>query len=327
MDDDRNYQPAAEPVALNGDSPGALIRAARERNRLSQEDLASATRLPLATIRALEADTTAALTEPVYIRGYFRKCAQTLGIPVERLLALYTPGSGPQLTRAKMPLTLASNVGEPRAAGSQWPLLIATVVIVVGVAIWYFMGQQHLPLSSLSLNMSETAPTETSAQQPAPSSAPSSGLAPSTSRGIDLAPQQPLADRAPPPAEPAAAGWPTVTPMPPGQIAAPDRTPAQQSGQTSAAAVSLPPPATGATRLSLAVRHASWARVEDANGRVLINRVLQSGERPEFSGQAPYSVVLGYAPGVELQYDGQPVDISAYVSASSTARFTVPAAR
>jgi hypothetical protein len=37
-------------------------------------------------------------------------------------------------------------------------------------------------------------------------------------------------------------------------------------------------------------------------------------------------VFLGYAPGVDLEYDGKPVDVSAHQRSNSTARLTVPAA-
>jgi len=66
-------------------------------------------------------------------------------------------------------------------------------------------------------------------------------------------------------------------------------------------------------------------RIEDSSGRVLLNRTLSAGESVSLNGVAPFKVVLGFAPGVQMQVDGRTFDFASYVNASQTARFSVPA--
>ena len=75
--------------------------------------------------------------------------------------------------------------------------------------------------------------------------------------------------------------------------------------------------------LVLRFREASWVRVEDGSGRRVLNGLVQGGELREIDEQGPYAVFLGYAPGVEVRYQGEPIDVSAYVRGNNTARFTV----
>jgi cytoskeleton protein RodZ len=83
--------------------------------------------------------------------------------------------------------------------------------------------------------------------------------------------------------------------------------------------------ASGGT-LSLSVTKNCWVHIEDADGKLLLSRMAYPGNRFQLSGHAPYAVFLGYAPGVDLEYDGKPVDVSAHQRSNSTARLTVPAA-
>jgi cytoskeleton protein RodZ len=69
----------------------------------------------------------------------------------------------------------------------------------------------------------------------------------------------------------------------------------------------------------------SWVRVEDDNGKVLLSGVIQQGDHQVLSGKAPYSVFLGNAPGVKLEYHGAAVDLASHTRAKdNTARLSVP---
>ncbi|MHA7833484.1 MAG: helix-turn-helix domain-containing protein, partial [Algiphilus sp.] len=77
--------PQTGPVA----SPGEMLREAREAQGRSTQDLAEAAKLPQATVVALEADDFELLKEPVYVRGYYRKCALMLEADVDAIVAAY----------------------------------------------------------------------------------------------------------------------------------------------------------------------------------------------------------------------------------------------
>ncbi|WP_386366320.1 helix-turn-helix domain-containing protein [Stutzerimonas tarimensis] len=63
-----------------------------------------------------------------------------------------------------------------------------------------------------------------------------------------------------------------------------------------------------------------WTRVTAADGTVLLNALVPSGMVRVLQGQPPFSVVLGFARGVEVIYNGNAVDLAPY-RRGETARF------
>ena len=74
--------------------PGRLVREARERARLSTEDLAAQIKLARVTLDAIERDDFAQLNEPVYVRGYYRKLAKVLPVTEAELISAYEAVAG-----------------------------------------------------------------------------------------------------------------------------------------------------------------------------------------------------------------------------------------
>ena len=96
-------------------------------------------------------------------------------------------------------------------------------------------------------------------------------------------------------------------------------TPTMQS-ETEAA-----PPTQGtapADRLTLSFRGDSWVEVHDATGERLMYRLGRSGETRTVTGQAPFQVLLGNAPDVDVKIDGKEFDVSAHTR-GKVARFKV----
>lgn len=268
------------------DSPGQTIRVARERARLSLDELAAHTRLARSTLEALERDDFGALLEPVYVRGYYRKCAKVLALPEQQLIKAYEARVTPRAPQppAKLRLGAGGDIEPSRRWGRV--LTLAVIGVLLGAAVWY-LRQSREPLLPAVL-----APPP-QAQMPAA-----------------VAPLEPAAG-------PAADMAPANEPLPMPAQAAPATEPAEPGAAAAAA---------GGQQLLLNFVSTSWARVEDADGRVLLNRVVQSGERQLLDGKPPYSVFLGNAPGVELVFQGQPLDIKGLVKDNATARFSVPLA-
>lgn len=298
------------------DSPGQRVRLAREKARLSIEELATLIRLPRATVEALERDDYDALQEPVFVRGYYRKCAKVLGIPEAPLLGAYQGrGAGPPLARPdRLSLSLGSDLGRSRHRSSHLTILAPTLAIVVCVALWFLYGQSRNPSPrSSALDLASTAGADRSFV---------------TGPGIPITPL-------PQPGVSAMATWPES----PVAIATGPETPPAAGALAEAPALSVtasetaagPAPQTQLSRadpakaLVIDITSTSWARIEDTQGRVLLNRVLQAGERETLSGEPPYQVVIGYAPGVVMSFAGEPFDFKPFVTSTATARFSVPA--
>ena len=112
-----------------------------------------------------------------------------------------------------------------------------------------------------------------------------------------------------------------ATPPP---VAAPAEVPMPPAGPV-APAPTIPEVATAeAGRLVLEFEQASWVEISDSSGRLLSGE-QPAGSRQVLSGQPPFSVALGNAPGVRLSVDGQPwpVPDDARAAGSKVARFRI----
>jgi cytoskeleton protein RodZ len=277
--------PPAEPApAPAPPSPGAMIRAARERKRLSVEDLAQQTKLSRATVEALERDDFGALLEPVYVRGYYRKCAKMLELPEDSLISAYDRRVGPTAPRTPAKIRLSATAD----AGSGWiPRLIGTLLVLaaigLGAVLWFLRGDP-IPAQTPPLVTPELA-------APGASPAPSPAVAPTAA---PTAPETPAA------------------------AASEDASAAAPVEDESAPAVA------GEGRISLRFNETSWARINDASGKTLINGLMDAGQQQVLRGELPLSVFLGNAPGVELRFNGEPVPLAPYTQDNNIARFSLP---
>lgn len=281
----------AEPVSPA--SPGRLLRQARERAGLGAEDLAGQLKLAKGTLEALERDDFLALSEPVYVRGYYRKIAKVLPVPEADLIAAYDALSKPAATTPAMrriPLAGGVAAGTSRQHRGQGLWVAAGVLILVGILFALAEREPPQRLVPVEAPVPENAPA---VPAPAPESA-----APVTSAAPSVAP-----DSAPS----AAAAAPAAT-VP-----------------TPAPAATAPPPAAVPDQIVLEFSESSFVRIEDSRGRTLAIGLVRGGERQALDGQPPYTVFLGNAQNVRVFFNGQPVDFSPHInSQNDTARFTVP---
>src|SRR5690625_4149762 len=67
-------------------TPGEMLREARISHDYSVADLCAQTMLSKRTIEALEDNSFEALSQPVFARGYYRKCAKVLGMDADALM-------------------------------------------------------------------------------------------------------------------------------------------------------------------------------------------------------------------------------------------------
>ena len=64
--------------------------------------------------------------------------------------------------------------------------------------------------------------------------------------------------------------------------------------------------------LRINVQSESWLEVSDASGKVLVSALQPTGSRQALAGRAPFTLVVGNAPGVQVEYQGKAVDLSPY---------------
>ena len=161
-------------------SPGALLRQARQRAGLGAEDLAGQLKLAKGTLEALERDDFAALSEPVYVRGYYRKIAKVLPIAESELIDAYNARTKP--APAKQPLRrlpLAGGVAAGTSRHSRGPGLGLVIVALVGAGILFALATreptQRLAGTRGSAAVPPPAPATAAPVTPAPAAAAAPG--------------------------------------------------------------------------------------------------------------------------------------------------------
>jgi cytoskeleton protein RodZ len=193
--------PAPPPEPLP--SPGALLRAARERAGLGAEDLAGQLKLAKGTLEALERDDFAALSEPVYIRGYYRKIAKVLPVAESELIGAYNARTRAPAPAAaplrRLPLAGGVAAGTSRHSRGPGPLVIVGAIVAIGIVVALATRQ---PPQRLAKPPATDAPSAAPAPQVAPPApvTPEPGVGPAAQSAAPT-----TAAPAPAPAAPAAA--------------------------------------------------------------------------------------------------------------------------
>lgn len=63
-------------------------------------------------------------------------------------------------------------------------------------------------------------------------------------------------------------------------------------------------------RLAFTFTDDCWVEVRGADGRNLFSDLGRGGSRLVLVGEGPFHILLGYAPGVELAYNGEPLPLA-----------------
>ncbi|MES1943795.1 cytoskeletal protein RodZ [Salinisphaera sp. PC39] len=278
-------------------SPGERLRRAREDKGLSLDELAAQTLLSRSTLVALEENDFERLSQPVFVRGYYRKCAKVLDLPEDELMTAYAEYTGVPGPRPASPgqVDVIPQDVTPRSWRALSLLLTVAFVVAALAVVWWLV-----PRLTGGLGDDGTTPAvdrgafERSALQP-PAGGEASGQ--ETQAAGANAPDTTGASSETPPArtsEPAAPETETTT-------------------------------AAGSARLELRFEARSWVEVRDATGARLLDGILPAGSERMLEGEPPYQVSLGNAPAVELRLGGRPVDFSDRIRDNNTVRLTLPA--
>lgn len=277
------------------EKPGQTLRRARERAGFSIEDLAAQLKLTRATLEALEADDFETLHEPVYVRGYYRKCSKVLPVTSAELIAAYDVHVKPVAPASPRRVPLAGGANIPTSGAGGGGLYLALGAgLLFGIALWLGSGESPTPAPIKPATVPVAAEPE-----PLPS-----------------VPDASVETETPVAPDPAATATTVTTPV----------------ETTSETVVVLPPPpapvvppaaVVASETLTMNFTEASWVRVEDARNKMLLIGLVRAGERKVLRGEVPYTVFIGNAQKVQVEFRGKLFDFSRYVQ-NDTARFTVP---
>lgn len=321
------------------ETPGSLLREAREAKKLSCHEVAAYLRLTSSVIEMLESDDYSKFPGPTFVRGYLRSYARYIGLPVERVLEAYERLSIPEPVQ----LLAQTPVRKQLHSNDRWVRAVTYIVVVLVIALPLLWWKNEI---ALRLWQPED-PIAGDAQLPATDSQPSNDVADAQTSVPEQVTYTPTQSSAQPDTAGTTVGAP-VSATGAGDSAQPNQeagpgiavvgdasanSTAIDARETGVAAAqppspmpANPPQESSATdeqdALVLRFSEDSWVEIKGGDGKRLLNGLMQAGATRTVNGNPPFSLVLGNAPGVSVEYNGQPFDISPFRS-GRVARFAI----
>ena len=291
----------SEGTATPASSAGAWLKNARQQRGLHIAALAVMLKVPQSKLEALEADRFDLLPDATFARALATAMCRALKVDAAPVLALLPRASDREFdVRQGLNQPFRERGAGPIDGGMlalvSRPVVWGPVVLLLAAAAVYWIPPGWLPersdvnaaapAASAVIVAAASAPTAEYVAAPVVAS-PASVAAVDSSAAAAAVASAP-AQRAPEPVASAPLQVREVAP-PPNPVKA----------------------ASAGDALKITATAQSWVEVSDAQGQVLISRVLREGEAQEFSGAAPYKVRVGNVSGTQLEWRGRAVDLSA----------------
>jgi cytoskeleton protein RodZ len=294
--------------------------AARERLGLGRGEVAQRLKLHPRQLDAIERGDWSALPGRAFARGCVRSYGRLIGADVEPLLEAIGSVSASDGLRSSAslaaPLPRGSGFGFDGEGGrSKWPWAVLGVIGVIAVGL--FFGRDGDVSKVSSWIGGESAPPGAAA----PAGKPGDAAVPAAASSAP-----PVSSVVPPPLRQSAGGGQSA--------AAPAQAPAsgQQSSPGGAAApgtavtpgipmasppAPVPVPATKAPApqavppppIRLTVRQDAWIDIRQADGKSAFTGTVKPGAPVDVVGTAPFSLTIGNANQVTLEFEGKPVEL------------------
>ena len=272
---------------------GARLKAAREQRGMSLKKAAGELRLEAPVVEALEAGDLLRVGPTVYAKGYLRRYALLLGLPVEEILGAYGIGNALPIRADTAPdriVPVRQPVSAPQMLGG-----LAAALLLAAV-VWWKPWTQPTP------EMPAAAPAE----------------APVAERAPTVLPDEPVVAHAPAPEprHPRAAAVARALP-----VSVPASAPRSATTDSGANEAATEQPGAGRARLRLSFTSDSWVEVRDAQGNKAFVGNGSANTVKSIAGQAPMHVYLRRGSGVQLELNGHTVAIGTQFFAGDVARF------
>ena len=292
------------------DGVGQQLRAAREAKNLSLAEAAQSLKLAPRQVAALESEDWSSLPGNTMVRGFVRNYARVLNLDADALM------HGLDATQMRRTLQLEASAGTssslPQASSQaeqrDYLAVVGGLVLLVLALLAYFYVPQNFWQEQLAALTGEEAPS-VAAEPSTVVEPPTAVIEPATvaavgsptAGGVAQATLQ-SASQAPTTVLPPAAAKPDAKATAEVKAAPATETKAEASAP-------VKPEAKPADTLKLSFTQAAWVEVRDGRGEVVAFGVKQAGVEQEVKGPPPFSLVLGNARYVAVEYKGKPIDL------------------
>jgi cytoskeleton protein RodZ len=310
---------------------GGALRASREKQGLSVQDVANRLKISVKQIEALEADNFEGLPEPTIVRGFIRNYAKHLKLNSEPLIDAYivmVPNNLPYELTVKSATNMKMNSSDkPKTSIYLWFGLGAVLLAV----LWIFY-QQYIQKPS---PIEPTNPVAESAQPVEP--LPEVALPAIDRETIDVMDQ-------------ALSLHPDNSAIVP-EVASPSlltegATPNSSTSTTTETAITktqsevVPKPATDhiestitepisasvpnedIARLEISATQQTWINVVDASGKEIYSKILYEGNRELIEAKPPLKLTVGNASATKVTFNGKSQDLAPHTNVN-VARITL----
>ena len=330
------------------DTPGSLLSQARNAKGFTAADIAQKLRLKVGIIEALERDEILSTISLTFTKGYVRSYAKLLGLNENHIIQLFNElHISDDLTPKKMQ-SFSRKVSREHN-DSRWMIVtysIIALVILLSILWWvqhqsepFFAAKSNVPEAEQSVSESLQTPVfdaieddsftlnavEIDSELTDLTNATEAEAEVEIETGSDLAPyeQAEFADE-------------TTTAIP---DFIPNTNP-ENIDQVLTVLENNDPDVESELRLFADDNESMqdsnelvelifsfsgdcWIKITDATGNDIAYGVKKAGRVMPVIGQAPFSVILGAPRSVNVQYDGEPIDIS-FLPSDRTGRFVLP---
>lgn len=278
----------------SGRLAGERLADARAGRDIPIHEIAKELHLDEYKVRALEQNNFDLLGAPVFAKGYLRKYAALVGIPVDDILADYNRMN----TSASVPLVIPHRAPPPREI-SPGPWLGGITLAAVAAAVaWWWMSSGPDWLD----DEAETAALEPFADdgeaRPANESQPEANQAQANvqppAEDVEMETPEPVAD----------------------ELSRQDLAQAQPAEESGL-------PNEGEVELRVTFSGDCWTEVTDAGGDRLYFGLGSAGRSVTVSGEAPLQVLLGNSVNASLEVNGSTYAIPRSARRGDTARLTI----
>jgi cytoskeleton protein RodZ len=267
------------------ESPGSFLQALRLKRGLSERDLAEQLHLLPNSIKAIEADDYDSFNAEVYVRGYLRSYAKALQIEPDLVISKYdayrenhlpevSDKDVSQQARRKIPSKSLSRFS--LETKSQLPYFGATAFLLVVAVLWW-QGEEPAITSHDLLVNNVVAIDEVVVDALVNTKA--SSVVDASEQVISETIQQPDL-------------LVTNTVVPEDDVILPEQVVISEEDL-----------------LQFSFSGDCWVEVKDSEDNILIAAMKHAEDTLHLEGQGPFRILLGYAPVVKLNFNGERVQI------------------
>jgi cytoskeleton protein RodZ len=303
------------------EQPGQLLCQAREKLDLSANDIAANLHLEQRIILALEADDYSSLPAATYVRGYLRAYAKAVNLDSDYIISLYNPDA------PEPPEILPEVKHRTQISSSDKPVKAVTYLVTLGLVllllIWW---QSHFIIDRTTLTENSFAPTsidQTGISAPGLDYEYKIVIHPDNWRS-DYSDVDESITHQPEPVDTDSQNTESqlddldvidiVESQPAVEL--------EQAPRVSQDEIGSDTIATGPDHILMKLTTDCWIEVIDASKRKIYLGLAKAGHDVLINGTEPFNVLLGYAPGVTVNFNGEVFDVTPY-TIGGVARFTL----